>query len=82
MSGLIEAAAEALRREDGCYVMPQPYQRNDARVVLESVRTFLLADKHNPHIVATSISIRQAAGETPSDYVRRIVGAYLDEAMS
>jgi hypothetical protein len=46
------------------------------------LRTFIATDLHNTHAVATTVGLRQAAGETPIAFVRRIVDAYLAEVAS
>lgn len=47
---------------------------------VETIRQHLADDIHAAGQVARFTDLRQAAGETPIEFVRRIVGAWLDEA--
>lgn len=53
-----------------------------ADATLAATTDFVASDTDTAHAVAQFTSLRQAAGETPIQFVRRIVSAYLTEAAS
>lgn len=54
----------------------------DNHLALARVRALVATDTHNLCAVVAHTSLRQSASETPIQFLRRLITAYIDEAVS
>ncbi len=84
IESLDAASIEAIERANGGPVILRMDLSSDYvdRLALSRVRALVINDIHHTGAVVRFVDLRQSASETPIQFVRRIVTAYCDEALT